>query len=407
VSATAILVGALLNIAGCAASEMPARANQAKDAPVLVAVFPVENLSGNVAPLDDVRRLLSERMARSGFRVLDDAVLERIITKHRVRYTAGLEQGFAAALKDEAGVEAVVIPSLDLYEPGPPPRVGLFVRLISTGGAPTVRWIDGGGLAGDDAPGVLGLGLVADPRVLIAKVVDSLAASLARHVSEPSARPDDRSPTKFQPKLAYRAKSFDPGRAYSVAVVPFFNKTERRYAGDIVALHMMRSLIATGRLTIVEPGVVREELLRFRVIMTDGISLADTETVAGAVTADLVLNGEVLEYRDVHGSYGAPKVGFSVLFIERRSRRVLYSASSHNTGDDGVFFFDVGRVNTAHAIAAGMARAMSDRMLLVAPPQAPGPPLPQDPQAGFAPTRIMIGLHAEPTTARAPRARRE
>jgi hypothetical protein len=137
--------------------------------------------------------------------------------------------------------------------------------------------------------------------------------------------------------------------------------------GEITALHMMRNLAAAQNLTVVEPGIVREELLRFRIIMSDGISLSDTETVLNAVNADLVLNGEVLEYQERPWAGGAPLADFAVLFIERKTRRVVYSSYSHNAGDDWVFFFDWGKVNTAHAMASRMTQAIAGRLRLAPP----------------------------------------
>ena len=336
----------------------------------LVAVFPVENLSGRAAPLRDVRRLLGARLQGYGVSVLDDAILERVVAKHRVRYTAGVEAGFAKALKEETGADGIVIPSLERYDVGKPPQVSLFARLVSTGEDPAVRWIDGIGAAGDDAPGILGIGLIEDPEVLLAKAVDGLARSLARRLSEAGGRGGGGpGAPKFGPKIVYRSDALDSARTYSVAVVPFFNRSARTFAGEIVALHMIRSLMSLPGLAVVEPGVVRQELLRFRIIMTDGISLPETETILSAVNADLVLNGEVLEYQDRLSPEGVPSVDFGVLFIERRTRRVVYSSYSHNAGDDRVFFFDWGRVNTAHAMASQMGRAIAERMLL-APPTA-------------------------------------
>jgi len=366
-SGAAWLACALLGLSGCGAAPDTIRSadrGRAAGAP-LVAVFPVENLSGRPAPLEEVRLLLVERLRAAGLGVLDDAALESVVTKHRVRYTAGLEQGFARALKREAGVEAIVIPSLELYDEASPPRVALFARLVSTGDAPAIRWIDGTGMAGDDSPGILGIGLVEDPQVLLARAVDYLVTSLARHVSAARDGGGERPPArKFWPKIVYRSDVLDPARTHSVAVMPFFNKSARKYAGEIIALHMIQKLLAFPGLEVVEPGIVREELLRFRIIMSDGVSLPETETILNAVNADLVLNGEILEYRDRAGGGGAPpKVDFGILFIERKTRRVVYSSYSNNGGDDGVFFFDVGRVNTAHALASQMAGATAERML--------------------------------------------
>ncbi|MBI2216918.1 MAG: hypothetical protein HYU51_06430 [Candidatus Rokubacteria bacterium] len=364
VVAGALLASVALYASGCAAVPMLAGTEpRVQSVPYRIAVFPVENLSGRAAPLGDIRGLLVDRLAAHGLATVDDQTLEQVLSRHRVRYTAGVERELAKALKEETGAGAVLVPSLEHYDDVTPPRVAVFARLVSTGDDPRVLHVAGAGVAGDEAPGLLGMGLVDDPRALLTRVVDSLATSLAAREPGAESHPTGaRAPAKFAPKIAYRSAALDARRTYSVAVVPFFNKSARKYAGEIVSLHMIRSLMASGRLAVVEPGVVRAELLRSRVIMTDGISLSDTDTILNAVDADLVLNGEVLEYREPRGS-GSPRVDFSVLVIERTTRRVVYSASSHNAGDDRVFFFDWGRVATGHALTAQMSRAVTERML--------------------------------------------
>ena len=337
-----------------------------------LAVFPVENLSGKAVPLADIQQLLAGLLQRRGLEVLDDAALDQVLARHRVRYTAGVGEAVARALAQEARVDWIVIPSIESYDPMLPPRAALFVRLVAAGEAPAVRWVDGVGIAGDDHPGILGLGLVGDPGVLLERAVDTLAASLAQAVSQPGVLAGPSPAGKFRPKIVYRAEGLDPERTYTVAVVPFFNRSETPNAGEIVALQMMRSLTAFPQLRVVEPGIVREELLRFRIIMTDGVSLPETETILNAVNADLVLNGEVLQYRDRLGPDGTPSVDFGVLFIERTSRRIVYSSYSHNTGTDRVFFFDVGRVNTAHAMTRQMTDQIVRRMLTEPPTRAAG-----------------------------------
>ncbi len=358
------LLFALLCVSGCVATRETAEMPREVGASPTVAVFPVENLSGGTVPLAEIQRLLVGALTRRGLRVLDDAALERTVTKHRVRYTAGVEQAFAKALKQEAGVDWIVIPSLESYDTVNPPRVSLFARVVSTGDAPAVHWLDSTGMAGDDAPGILGVGLIEDPAALLGKALETLAGSLARSLPEAGVSARTRSPAgKFRPKIVYRSDGLDPDRTYTVAVVPFFNRSETPNAGEIIALHMMRSLTASPGLRVVEPGIVREELLRFRIIMTDGVSLPETDTILNAVNADLVLNGEVLQYRDRLGPDGTPSVDFGVLFIERKSRRIVYSAYSHNSGNDRVFFFDRGRVNTAHAMTRQMTDQIVRRML--------------------------------------------
>jgi len=361
----ATFVCACLLLTACAGPRETSRAaERAAAGRGRIAVFPVENLSGSVAPSREIRGLFLARLQAAGFEVLDDASLDQVMTRNRVRYTGGVDREVALALKKEAAVEAILIPSLELYDETNPPKVAMFSRVVSTGDSPAVRWIDGVGMAGDDAPGILGLGLVDDPAVLLTRAVDALVGSLIRDGSAANTNlVGSEGPRKFRPKLVYRSDMLDPGKKYSVAVAPFFNRTDRKYAGEIIALHMIRNLMKFQNFEVVEPGTVRQELLRFRIIMTDGVSLPETETILNAVNADLVLNGEVLDYRDYRGPWGVAKVDFSLLFIERKSRKVIYSSYSQNQGDDGVFFFDWGRVNTAHAMASHMAKAVGAKML--------------------------------------------
>lgn len=363
-AAVALVLALLAGCAGRADTDgLADRAAPSRSARVVV--FPVENLSAKPAPLGEIRAQLVERLTRRGIAVVDETRLEAVVTKHRVRYTAGVEAAFAKAIGQETGAEAIVIPSLETYDETAPSRVALFARLVTTGETPAVGAIESRGAAGNDTPGLLGLGLIEDPRELMAHAVDAVARTLAHQLAAAEGGGARRAAAArtFQPKLVYRSDTLDPGRTWSVAVVPFFNRSERRYAGEIIALHMMRNLLTFPNLSVVEPGIVRDELLRHRIIMSDGVSLPDTDTILGAVNADLVLNGEVLEYVDPRGSWGTPRVDFSVLFIERKTRRVVFSSYSHNTGEDRVFLYDWGRINTAHAMAAQMARAIAERLV--------------------------------------------
>ncbi len=161
---------------------------------------------------------------------------------------------------------------------------------------------------------------------------------------------------RFRPKASYRSPVIDPDMKYRVAVVPLFNVSERKYAGEIMVLHFVRHLRAVGNFRVIEPGRVRGALLELRIIMDDGISLAQADAIFKRLNADLILTGNVLDYQDYQGTIGKPKVDFSAQLIERKSREVVWSSKSYNEGDDGVFFFDWGRVNTAHSMASEMVR---------------------------------------------------
>jgi TolB-like protein len=327
-------------------------------------VFPFENLTGSAVPLKALRESLSEELRQRGFHLIDEDVLDRFIARHRVRYTAGIDEQTARALKDETGVEGVLLTSVELYSGGVVPRIALTSRLVSTGDVPEIMWVDGVGLAGDDHPGILGLGIIKDLGALVRKAFGMLGKSLAsRMARQGRGKESAKAERKFRPKIAYRSADLEGERKYTVAIAPFFNRSQRKNAGDVLALQFVRALGRLGNFEVIEPGLVRQAFLGVRIIMDEGVSLSDANALFAVLDADLVLGGEVLDYQDYQGPNGTAKVNFMVQLIERESQRVVWSSESYNWGSDGVFFFDVGQVNTAHAMAARMADSIGGMLV--------------------------------------------
>jgi len=342
---------------------LPAAAAAAPPAggrPTRVAVFPVENLSGGSVPAREIRQVLLDSLAAEGIGVLDDGSLEAFMRNHRVRYTAGIDASTAETLRQETGVDGVVFASIELFSELAPPKVALTARLVSIAAAPVVVWADDVGMAGDDAPGWLALNLVDDLQVLLATALERLSGSLLGYLKTGAAGPAREAASKFRPKSTYRNLVLEPGKAYSIAVVPFVSLSDRPNAGNILALLFTSHLSAFPQFRVVEPGVTRRQLLDARIIMDGGLSLSDADTVAALVEADYVLGGRVLRYADYEGAEGNTGVEFSAVIVERKSRRVVWSSNSYNDGGDGVRYFGRGRSRTAHTMATQMARLAAE-----------------------------------------------
>jgi len=363
--AAVILFAGLFYLSGCAYPKGTVGGDaQAGAKKFQIAVFPVENLSGTPSPLKEMRQSVINRLRTEGFPVLEEGILEKFMTRHRVRFTGGIDRGTAKAFKEETGTEAVLITSVELYSDRVPPKIGLIARLVSTGDKPVILWMDGVGLAGDQSPGILGLGLIEDPRELCEKAASSLWDSLTGYLSGEKGEMGIKSAKrKFSPKIVYRSFEISPDKKYTVAVVPFFNKSDRKNGGEITALHFVKELTRIEAFDVVEPGVVRQGLLNLRVIMEEGVSLANADIIFGILNVDLILSGKVLDYQDYQGASGTPKVNFSVLLIDTKSRRIVWSSDSYNQGDDGVFFFGCGKVNTAYTMTSQMAQAIGRSMV--------------------------------------------
>lgn len=353
---------------------------------ILIAVMPVENLSATGAPLDEIEQSVRIRLARSGFRLLDGAAFEQFRKKQRMRYIGGLNGVLGEALQRELGVDAVLITSLEAYREMDPPQISLIARLVATGPNPEIIWIDSIGLSGDESRGLLDLKRIRDPGVLLDKAVDGLIGSLVAVVQTKPARdegyfsfipeswkaqgpgaltsPSYRLNRKYLPYDYFRSPLIDPEKEYAVAVLPMLDLAVRKQAGIIAQLHYVRELFNSTDFKILEPGVVRQGLLEIRAIMPFGPSLAETDLITSdqLLGADLVFAGKVFDYQNTSIN---PKVDYSMQVIEKTSRRVVFGTRTFNTGLDRVFFYDFGRVYTAHNLLREMAKVTVQ--LLTAP----------------------------------------
>lgn len=322
------------------------------DSPV-IAVMPVENLSGIPAPLIGIRNDIRFRLEQSGVNLLADDQIGAFIVRHRLRYIGGMDHGTARLLKEETGADAVLFTTLEYYNDQPPPKTSLSARLVTTGRQPRIVWSDGTGAAGDDAPGFLELSLVEDPDQLLRQAVSRLTASLVSHLAGqvPVAAEKRHS---FAPQTVFNSRLLLPDRTYSVVVLPFLNLSSRRHAGQFMMVHFTAALAAAAKMLPVEPGEVRQKLLKYRIVMQDGPSLTDATALFSRMDVDLILSGRVFDYEDYQGSGGPAKVCFSASLVEHQTREPVWAASSCRAGDDGVLLFDWGTFRTAHSLAAAM-----------------------------------------------------
>jgi len=320
-----------------------------------IAALPLVNMSGQPAPLKEMRQALLRGLVAEGVAVFDDEDLERFMARHRVRYMGGIDIVTAQALREEAGVDAVLITTLEQYADTRPPAIALTSRLVATGDTPIILWMETVGMSGDDAPGLLGLGLVNDMAQLQSKAFARLFGSFAGFLAHGTGAESGWGDRGVQPKTIYSAPFMRPGRKYTIAVAPFLNRSERNGADDLLALHVLSQLTKVGTFDVIDPGAVREKLLFFRFVMQEGLSLHQADLIHNSLQADLILTGKVMEYQDAGGT---PRVEFNVLVLERKNKKIVWTSWSANQGDDGVFFFDRGRVRTAAALAAKMTQAV-------------------------------------------------
>jgi hypothetical protein len=351
----------------CAFTAGGAQPPPAESSRPLIALLPVENMTGRTFDGSPIEEAFRAALTSRGVSLLEPAALRSIMDAHRVRYTGGLASDLAGFLRDEAAVTGVLVTSVERWDQTETPALALTSRLVSTEAPPRIVWIDNRGTTGEDRPGFLDLGVVTDPGVILERTVaglsDSLAASLA---SDPARRAGPE--RRFRPRKESRhADGVLVSVPLRVAVLPFTNRTPRRHAGDLVALHFVQQFALRAEVEVVEPGVVRDILLRMRLIPEGGIPFSQVDLLHELLGADLVLTGDVLDYIDTLSADQAPVVDFMTQLLDAGRRTVVWSSFNHNTGADRVWFFNEGRLRTAGTLGSAMAQATVDRMLRDAP----------------------------------------
>jgi hypothetical protein len=350
-------LAAAVALGSCAGPRGAAWQGYDRSAPLRVALFPPENLTGGPAPMAELEREAEAALARAGIEVASGDLLREFLQRHRSRFTGGVDRDVALAARDELSVSAVIVTSVVLYGEQSPPRLGLVMRMVSATEEPEILWIDGYGRSGDDSPGLLGLGLVTDVRVLREEAFRGMARSLGEFLQDASRRAP-RCPTSgaFSPRISFRSPMLRRADRRTVAVLPFVNDSARRGAGQVVALELVRQLVALDHLKVVEPGLLRSELLQYRVTTEGGASPATARLLSKVLGADLVVGGVVRDFQE----FGVPVVGFSTLAIDGGREEVVWDSTSYARGDDAVTLFGAGAVSTSDQLTCRMARAIAD-----------------------------------------------
>ena len=358
----------------CAFTAGRAQQPPAESPRALIAILPVENMTGRTFDGTPIEEAWRNALTARGVSLLDPAGVRALMDAHRVRYTGGLAPDLAGFFRDEAAVTGVLVTSVERWDDTETPALALTSRLVSTGAPPRILWIDNRGATGEDRPGFLDLGVVTNARVVLERTVSKLADSLADTLSGVAVK-EPGPQRRFRPRKEYRhPDGVLTSAPLRVAVLPFTNRTPRRHAGDLIALHFVHQFAVREEVEVVEPGVVRDVLLRMRLIPEGGIPFSQVVLLKELLGADLVLSGDVLDYIDTLGIDQAPVVDFMTQLLDAGRRTVVWSSFNHNTGADGVWFFNEGRLRTAGALGAAMAQATVDRILRESPPSSSNAP---------------------------------
>jgi TolB-like protein len=328
-------------------SEVPAGGRAAR-----IALFPPQNLTGLTFDEQALATRFEQALARAGLDVVSGAPVDAFLASRRIRFTGGLDREDAVAAGEALDVSGVLVTSVVQRDEGSPPRLSVLARLVSVDDDPSVYWMDGVALSGEDNRGLLELRLVHRLDRLERRAFTQLSESLVEFLDgERGAGRRCSTGRRYRPSVVYRNVVPPKDRAVTVAVIPFQNRTRREHAGEVASLQLTRALAGIRGFRVLEPAVVREEMLRRRIVVQEGVSRETVRMLRGGLEVDYVVGGMVSRYDEAQGRGGIPALDVTVTMIETATGRVAWHSRSEGRGDDGVVLFDLGTVRSAEELS--------------------------------------------------------
>ncbi|ABS26037.1 hypothetical protein [Anaeromyxobacter sp. Fw109-5] len=336
--------------------EVPAGGRAAR-----IALLPPQNLTGTTFDEEALATRFEQALARAGLDVVSGAPVDAFLASRRIRFTGGLDREDAVAAGETLDVRGVLVTTVVQREEGSSPRLAVLARLVSVDDDPSVYWMDGIAISGEDHRGLLELRLVHRVDRLERRAFSRLAGSLAEFLEgERTGGHRCSSGRRYRPSIVYRNLVPPKDRAVTIAVVPFQNRTQREHAGEVASLQLTRALAGIRGYRVLEPAVVREEMLRRRIVVQEGVSRETVRMLRGGLEADYVIGGMVTRYDEARGAKGIPAVDVTVTMLETATGRVAWHSRSEGRGNDGVVLFDLGTIRNTEELSCRLLAQVAD-----------------------------------------------
>jgi TolB-like protein len=144
-----------------------------------------------------------------------------------------------------------------------------------------------------------------------------------------------------------------------VAVLPFYNISDNKNAGYIVANAYVAEFFKSGRFRVEEPGNVRQFMIQEHIDTIGEMELDRLKILGRRLKVDAVVVGTVEEFNDGRRG-GVPVVSVTARMVEADSGRVVWSAQNKRKGDDYAIVFGLGEERTVTGLARKVVKEMVD-----------------------------------------------
>lgn len=303
-----------------------------------IAFFPFENFSGNEDALTKTVPPLQAYLAGRGIQAVDESRVQGLLLKERIRFSGYVPRELGSLMGRELGVSAVLTGCVVTFSESENPSLAILARLID---APTgqILWAQYASATGDDFTTILGLGRIQTMDELLPRVIERLFANFSM-----------TPPQKLKEAT------------YTVAVMPFLNKGEKRDAGSIAMYMFLAELLKNPRFIPVEYGNVRNSIVDHRVRSKGELDFENMKALSESLGIDGFLVGTVERYPKEAIPTVPPEVSLTSRLIDARGNRIVWYDSYQMNGDRPITIFDWGKLRAVDMVAYRVVSKLVERM---------------------------------------------
>jgi hypothetical protein len=191
---------------------------------------------------------------------------------------------------------------------------------------------------GEDFAGLFGIGRLSVAEEVAERLIEKLFEQLSRDLDSASRR---------QPAVK---------DSHRLAVVPFDNTTDTRYAGEVVSAMLISGLVKDG-FEVLEPGLVEEVMLGDQVVLRGEIHLPLLRKLAAEHQLDFVVTGRVEGFSPQRGLVQEthPEIEFGARQLDASTGKILTTYDASTTGADSETILGLGR---CHSLGQLVARSL-------------------------------------------------
>jgi TolB-like protein len=118
-----------------------------------------------------------------------------------------------------------------------------------------------------------------------------------------------------------------------VAVLPFDNLTNDKYADEIVRQVVVSELLASGLVDVVFPGEVKSAIAEMGIKSVSTLTANQIKALCNSLKAEAVIVGAVEEYGEVKmGNISAPQVTISLMMADASTGSIVWSITKTRGG---------------------------------------------------------------------------